>query len=539
MNFYKDLSVSKKILIISLIGTVSFAGFLTFTTLSMTKTSNQLDIAKNIKFPLMIAAKDAQVALDKIKDNLSNAVSSDEDSYLIAAQELGSQVNQTLDEVISISKKINEEAAYLKDSFNTYYAGAYSISNEMLKGEMDFSTLGERSTKMQLNLEIVQNNLDKFLLEKTNDFNAIFEQVNQSTTKTISAGIVFGVITVALLLIVSIPIALSIRKNLINIMLPLKRMAEGSGDLTQRIENTSKDEVGELVYWFNRSLDKQQELVKQIVNTARPLAELANDISELSSSTQKILQSQKSSVQESKTDIDTLNHSATSVAKSAQDAASSTKEAADEAQKGYKEVQQTIEGIQTLSSNISDANGVIIQLAEDADKVVMVLEVIRNIAEQTNLLALNAAIEAARAGEQGRGFAVVADEVRSLASRTQDSTTEIKDILDQLQAGSQQATDKMSGSTEKVELCVDSAKSAGNILELIESSIEKINLMNGSIAQETVQQKSISQEMVQQTNRIYSDTEQTLEAFNRLTDVSVKLNDFATDLDNLTSSFKV
>ncbi|MCJ8311633.1 MAG: methyl-accepting chemotaxis protein [Saccharospirillaceae bacterium] len=404
---------------------------------------------------------------------------------------------------------------------------------------MDFSTLGARSTQMQSNLEIVQSKLDNYLLQKEADFNAIFEDANNSAKATISAGFVFGFITDAMLLIVSIPIALSIRKNLIRIIHPLKLLAEGSGDLTRRIDNDSRDEVGELVYWFNRSLDKQQKLVKSIVATAKPLAEVANEINELSGSTQKILVSQKSSVKDSTRDIDTLNDSATNVATSAQDAVQSTNEAADEAQKGYVEVQHTISGIQALSGNILESNEVITQLAEDANKVVMVLEVIRNIAEQTNLLALNAAIEAARAGEQGRGFAVVADEVRSLASRTQDSTTEIKDILDQLQAGSKKATDTMSGSIDKVEHCVESAKSAGNILEVIEKSIEKVNQMNGSIAQETVQQQRISQEMVQQTNRIYSDTEQTLDAFNRLTGVSVKLNDFAKDLDNLTSSFKV
>jgi len=533
MSLYRDLSVSKKILIIPLIGTICFVGFLAYNTVSVSKTSTQLNIAKDIKFPLMQIAKDVRVDLDKIQDNLSNAVSSDEESYLIKAQELSEEIGVLLAEANVISEKLNESAGYLEQSFDAYYADAYKISSEMLSGDMDFSTLGDRSAKMQSNLIIVQNNLDDYLLQKESDFNAIFKDANDSAKATISAGFVFGFITVAMLLVVSIPIAFSIKKNLIRIMLPLKHLAEGSGDLTVRIENDSRDEVGDLVYWFNSSLDKQQQLVKSIVATAKPLAELANEINDLSGSTQEVLVSQKSSVKESTRDIETLNHSA------AQEAAQSTNEAADEAQKGYEEVQHTITGIQALSGNISESNIVISQLAEDADKVVMVLEVIRNIAEQTNLLALNAAIEAARAGEQGRGFAVVADEVRSLASRTQDSTTEIKDILDQLQAGSKKATDTMSGSTDKVQHCVESAKSAGNILELIEKSIEKVNQMNGSIAQETVQQQDISQDMVQQTNRIYNDTEQTLEAFNRLTDVSVKLNDFAMDLDNLTSSFKV
>lgn len=276
-----------------------------------------------------------------------------------------------------------------------------------------------------------------------------------------------------------------------------------------------------------------------MVDISRPLNESADQITHLSEMTQNTLETEKNSVSVSQDAIDQLNHSSISIAKTAADAAVDTKQASDKASRGHAVVSEVVSGIQELSTSVTDASSVIDKLADDADTVKLVLDVIKSIAEQTNLLALNAAIEAARAGEQCRGFAVVADEVRSLASRTQDSTMEIKEVLDQLLLGSQSATEKITQSQLKVEESVEHAGSAGETLRSISDIAAKIVDINNHIAEQTQQQQSISQGMVDHINSIFTYTAETAETFSTLSSVREELNHSVDELNQVTRQFKV
>lgn len=539
MTFYKNLSIAKKILLIPLAGGAGFLSFLVFTIVLSNSSLQKLNDARNTQLPIMLIANDVTVKLDKIQDLLANAVATSEQSYIDQANNLAKEIEHELLEVAKISPaEATASKSFIVD-FKKYFIQASEISSDMVSGDIDFETLGARSDTMKINLENISSRLDVFTEQQSSAVSNAFSDAESTTHTTINTGIILGVITLALLFGVSLPTAASINKNLQQVIIPLKDIAQGNGDLTIRLQASGRDEIGDLVYWFNSFIEKLHGLIKQVVEVSKPLNLSAEQINQLSAVAHTTLKEQINSVHASQEAIQRLNESSISIAGTAAEAADKTASANTESQQGQAVVSNVVEGIQGLSNNIVNANKVITQLASDADKVKLVLDVIRSIAEQTNLLALNAAIEAARAGEQGRGFAVVADEVRSLASRTQDSTTEIKDILDQLLQGSESATNTMSGSQEKVEISVGHAELAGDTLRSISSTVENAKEMNELIATQTQEQQQVAQSMVDHINSIFEDTKKTTVTFDELSKLREELNKFATDLQLISQQFKV
>jgi len=233
-----------------------------------------------------------------------------------------------------------------------------------------------------------------------------------------------------------------------------------------------------------------------------------------------------------------MNATVQEVARNAQHAASAAKEATDASDDGKKVVAKTIGVINTLASEVEGAAEVIQTLEQDSVDIGKVLDVIRGIAEQTNLLALNAAIEAARAGEQGRGFAVVADEVRTLASRTQTSTEEIDEMITRLQAGTNRAVKAMQVGTEQAQAGVDQAAEAGNSLESITQAIAQINDMNIQIANAAEEQSAVAEEINRNITNISDVADQAAGGARETTQASEQVAMLSEKLGGLVSQFK-
>jgi len=206
---------------------------------------------------------------------------------------------------------------------------------------------------------------------------------------------------------------------------------------------------------------------------------------------------------------------------------------------GMEIVEQTIQGIRELANEVDNATETLHQLEAQSDTIGNVLDVIRGIAEQTNLLALNAAIEAARAGEQGRGFAVVADEVRTLASRTQESTQEIQDMIERLQSGTKQAVKVMNNSKEKVAQSVEQSNKTGETLASISSTVAIISQMNAQIASATEEQSATTTEITRSIDTIMSATNQSADSAKLADEASEKLKQITNDLVALIKQFKL
>lgn len=534
-----SLSIRYKILLIPLLGSIGFIIYLITSLTAMSQIVEELDNAYEVEYQYLQTSEYGLVQLDKIKETLSNAAIMGEAELLVTTNKYAEHFRQEITKSYDINNQSKAFLQTLNKEFDNYYNDAYSLSKAMVDGTMDFSKLGERSEKMTNNLKRLQDNLTEFQSQKNKSFNNAFESVATKVNTTSTTGIIIGCVTILFLFVVAVPIANSIRSSLQNVILSLKNIAQENGDLTVRLSTKNKDEIGDLVFWFNNFIEKLQGVIKDVVNTAIPLAQTANTINNLSEKTIASFKRQKDSVDASRLSVEEMTHSVADITSNASDAVSSAKNANNEASNGKTVVDQTVTEIRRLAEVVTESSDIVNQLQEDTNKVNVVLEVIKGIAEQTNLLALNAAIEAARAGEQGRGFAVVADEVRNLASRTQTSTEEINQILAQLHTAAAKAVTTMESSKSGVEASVNSANKAGESLIEITHAITVISDMNDAIAHTTEQQNQVSEVIVNHVEEIQHCADDASNTSAEIGVVSNELTELASTLESIALQFKV
>lgn len=282
----------------------------------------------------------------------------------------------------------------------------------------------------------------------------------------------------------------------------LKDIASGEGDLTQRIDLRRDDEIGELAKWFNNFLDKLQSTISQVIDTVAGTRASAALAAQGAARTSAGMQSQYQEVDLVATAFEELSATALQVAGNANAAVAAADEADTAAQEGKSVVAQTQEAMSRLMTVISDAKPVVEHLSANSDNINDILVVIQGIAEQTNLLALNAAIEAARAGEQGRGFAVVADEVRNLAGRTQNAIVEIQNLIGQLQSGTEAVVKAILTGHHQADLTLTKVEQSVSVLEQIIQAVGTIHQMNEQIARAAQEQSGVADEINRNVSNI-------------------------------------
>ncbi|MFS1955672.1 methyl-accepting chemotaxis protein [Vibrio cyclitrophicus] len=328
-------------------------------------------------------------------------------------------------------------------------------------------------------------------------------------------------------------------KPIQNVEKAMVEIASGDGDLSQRMSVEGSDEIARLSSAFNQFVDKIHVTIEQVITTSNAVR---SEMENIKSLTQGVAQFSSNQQKESEVVAAAVHEmQATSVAVSgnALEAASASNTANREVESADKTLGLTVSSIERLAHDIENASGVVHELDSDVKNIASILGVIRGIAEQTNLLALNAAIEAARAGEQGRGFAVVADEVRALASKTQDSTGEIQSMIERLEVGAKQAVSVMNESKVSGEKTIVQASTAASSLSEIRNSIGMMNEMNTQIATAASQQSQVSEEVNQNVQRIAESTMQMVEMANSAENACMALAEQCEALDGLVSQFEV
>ncbi|GAA0680488.1 methyl-accepting chemotaxis protein [Marinobacterium maritimum] len=316
------------------------------------------------------------------------------------------------------------------------------------------------------------------------------------------------IVTQMMIWILASGLALALLVSAVNLLLsrrmlrPLQQtaqalldIAEGEGDLTRRLDVHSRDEVGDVARGFNGFVDKIHQLVREVQGAVASLSRSTESMTEVVSQTQNDSRQQREDTARTATAIQEMVTAVQEVASSAALAAEAARQADSDALNGDRVVAETIESITHLAEDVHRSAEVIMRLGKDADAIGSVVSVISDIAEQTNLLALNAAIEAARAGDQGRGFSVVADEVRTLASRTQQSTEEIQRMIERLQKGAREAVAVMANSREQSTATSERAADATGSLQQITASVATISEMNTQIAGAAEQQTAVANEI--------------------------------------------
>lgn len=328
-------------------------------------------------------------------------------------------------------------------------------------------------------------------------------QTQYTRINTLATGIVIADLVLLLLIaVIAVILGNSIIKPVLVIQSNLDDIAAGEGDLTRRLPVTSKDELGALADSFNQFVEKIHGVVRQIVEVTRDLAEHSKEMAAQAQQTELVMDRQKLETDQVATAVHEMSAASHEIARSAQSAATAAKETDEVGTAARKVVNGGIGSIHSLIEDVKVTSISLDRLQHDAQSIVGVLDVIRSIAEQTNLLALNAAIEAARAGEAGRGFAVVADEVRALASRTQNSTQEIQGMINRLQSGTSAAVKAMVSSSEKGKISGDQANEAGDSLDAMAQLVSTINGMSAQIATAAEEQTAVAEEINQSMTSI-------------------------------------
>ena len=323
------------------------------------------------------------------------------------------------------------------------------------------------------------------------------------------------------------------------IIVRIKDIAEGEGDLTKRVPETRGDELGELAKWFNVFVQKVHDIVVSVNGASFEVATAANEIAASSEESAKRMENQQLRIAQIASAMEQMSVSIVEVANKSKDAASSGEMAGQAAIKGGRIVESTIEGMGAIYDAVIASSASVAELGRRGDEIDEIIGVINDIADQTNLLALNAAIEAARAGEHGRGFAVVADEVRKLADRTTEATEEVASSIKAIQAETIEAVGRMDVGKEEVENGTIQAKEAGESLRMIVESSSDVAVMVQSIAAASEQQSAASTEVAEAVESISVAMSDAAEGAKQSATAVMQLSSKAEGLQELMRSFKL
>jgi methyl-accepting chemotaxis protein len=539
MGLLSNISIKVKIIALAGAAIIGFMISLAVNTSINSQNSERIQKVRDVYFPVVQKADGNLVKLRQIKELLNTAVSTGEVEFIQSADALKKEVIGDVEAIIELWTDRSQETKKLRDQFTQYYSLGHEVSAGMLSGSLDMSKMTSKINDMNNALAAVKASMEKLSRDALDEFNQTVDVSISDAEKALTLGMLVTGVTIAILLLLGWSTASSIGTALRSLLVSLKDIASGDGDLTKRIEKTSNDELGDVVDWFNQFVDKLHHSITDVVKSIGPLTSLSSDLGSLTSETLAISANQNRATEQVSLVVEEMVSSVKAVSNNANSASEAANEADKAAKDGRDIVTKTVASINGLAEEVERAGEVIRKLEADTGNVGTILDVIKGIAEQTNLLALNAAIEAARAGEQGRGFAVVADEVRTLASRTQDSTQEIQKVIEELQTAARSAVEVMGQSKQRAQTSVEHAAQTGESLAAITERVSAITEMNMQIASAAVEQERAAYSIKENVLGIKETSETTMRSIQKVEEASSSLVEISGNLQRVTGDFKV
>jgi methyl-accepting chemotaxis protein len=539
MFWFKNLGIKKKILLIPTIAIMGFLLFLGFVINSGAKNTARFIEIEDIYFPVLELSNKNIVLLDQVSEILANAAATGEQDLLDQALKIEGQIKENLALQTDLRPTQLDDVQIIKSKLQNYTSITFDLTQKMIDGTIDFSSLGAISAKKAEAEDAIKQALSDIRTSNHEAFIQTVSDAKETESSNLQFGILIGAITITVLLIVALSVTNMLYSSVIAISNSLRNIAQGEGDLTLRLPQTNRDELGDLEQWFNVFIEKLHKTIGDVIHAINPLTEVAEQLNHVSTETTRTSADQRRSSELVSQTMNDMIENVRSVAVSASAAAQAAGDADKQAHDGIAIVQSNVTAINELAAEVERASGVITKLESDAESVGSILGVIKDIAEQTNLLALNAAIEAARAGDQGRGFAVVADEVRTLASRTQDSTHEINAVIEQLQSAARSAVEVIDQSKEHASYSVEKALATVNSLETITTNVASITDMNNKIAVATDEQQQSAQSIESNMNNMHEASKTAESSTKKVSELSSSLHTLATQLNSVAQQFKV
>ena len=385
------------------------------------------------------------------------------------------------------------------------------------------------------------DDLENAVIQIANFNNAGAKQSTDVSQTTFNSAVTMVIVTLAISLAITIVLALLLTRSIVRPLGEALNVADviASGDLTQRIQVSGRDEPARLMSALQTMQKNLHGAIQSIADSSNQLASASEELHAVTEDSTRGLHQQNNEIEQAATAVNQMTAAVEEVARNAVSTSQASRESNNTALRGREQVRETVESISQLTRDVTDTSGEVEKLAEQIHEISKVLDVIRSIADQTNLLALNAAIEAARAGEAGRGFAVVADEVRALAHRTQQSTQEIEGMIGGIQSGTEKTVTAMQNSNQRARSTLEVAKAAGQALEQITEAIAMINERNQVIASASEEQAQVAREVDRNLVNIRDLSMQTSAGANQTSSSSQELSRLAVDLNALVTRFKI
>jgi methyl-accepting chemotaxis protein len=538
----KNLSLTAKLSLVPAVALLGLVLYVVYTSLQLSATDSRLVLLETRSYPTLEKADAVIFQFSRVPALLNNAVAAGEPGILDEARDVLQQIDtqqQALASLLSEQRQQHQALSDWRKAVRDYADNALAASSKLIDGSASFDDLRPSLDRMASDLAQAQKLGSDFRAQAYDDFQQTLVQTREANAATTRLGIILSLVLVVLVSLGAWLVIRSVMVNIRGVIASLQSIARGDGDLTQRVNVESNDEIGAMIELFNSFLDKLQRTIRQIIDAAAPLGQVSKDLYQLTQGSEENAKSQQHHTDSISRDILTMTGSIQEVAQRSQQASDEANSAARQAATAREHIGSLSTGINDLGDSVMGAVKAMEQLEEETQEVGSVLTVIRSIAEQTNLLALNAAIEAARAGEQGRGFAVVADEVRNLAQKTAASTAEIQQIIQRLQNSANTVLNVMTSNGEKSRASIERSIEATQLLEAIAGTVNQIDELNAGIAQFTQEQIGLSSSIRQETQVLQQDAQATAngaEATARLGEQLVSTGDH---LRAATSQFRV
>ena len=464
-----------------------------------------------VKFLESNSDQDFKAAIENMEDILGEGVEELEDNLededaLALLEQFKEAHQQYIDNMHKIHNLINEKNKIIENTLN----------------------------KVEI---VIAENIENVNLDIEQEQDALGMELKESTAQSINLILILSIAAMAIGIIAAYTLTISITKPIHRAVALSNQLSEGN--LTIEVGQTSKDETGILLNSIQKTAHNLRNMIATISNASAELASSSEKLAVVTDKTVQGITQQETETELVATAMNELAVTVHDVADSASNAAKAAIEADKEANSGSEVVEQTIVGINTLNQNVNESSEKLSDVEKEVLNISSILDVIRGIAEQTNLLALNAAIEAARAGEYGRGFSVVADEVRSLASRTQESTQEIQSIIEKLQTGTQSTVLVMNQGRDQAEKCVAQASDTNTALQSITHVIGVINDMSLQISNAAKQQSSVAENINENVINVKQIAQENAATSEQTKDASSEIAKLAEQLKALTVKFKV
>jgi len=532
------LSLLKKIWLIIAIAILAFLIVIISSIYFTARNASSIDLLKDNLYDSSKLASQTVVEFNAVEEFFTQAVSLSDPDILATAQTTRDRVFANLERLKKLDQANISQLVNLEKYLTEYAIAANNIAQSMIDGTLYLNQAPQKVQQKTQLYEQAKTAFESYGKQTDSNFQQVLIDMDASSSRQVTIIVLSGTILLLIMAAVGHVVGRSISTSAKKLSGSLQVLASGKGSLSSRLEVNSHDEFGDVARHFNDFISLLQNSFVAIAHLVEPLSRTADQLSDGMAELDQMTAQQKNDADTVSHSMEEMQSSVGDISQSASLASGSANDASQLARLGLEKTTTSVQASTGLASEIAETSAVITNLAMQTQEVGSIVKSINDIADQTNLLALNAAIEAARAGEQGRGFAVVADEVRLLSSCTAASVTTIREMLGKLTQNADSAVRLMDQAVTKAKSSAEQTSAAGGSIEQIHQEIDKINLINAQIATATEQQTMVASQVLDNTNQMAASFSRTIEVQQDVAHLSGQLRQLANELHQVASKFK-